>query len=133
MPLPPLDFTVLKARIEQETTRLFSATPAEFASLPEFDNDALSCPRCGGTYLHQRMISIFERGEDDPITLVVQVDDYTVTNGLVESKRTKNPSSRRQGLAISFRCEVCGPDVAELTIAQHKGQTFIEWREICKS
>jgi hypothetical protein len=30
-------------------------------------------------------------------------------------------------LAIAFECEICDAR-AELTIAQHKGSTFIQWR-----
>lgn len=44
----------------------------------------------------------------------------------------RNPSSRRDGLVISFTCEQCSRDdpgdVIELTIAQHKGSTEIGWR-----
>jgi hypothetical protein len=37
-----------------------------------------------------------------------------------------NPSSRRGGIAIRFWCEGC-PFISELTLAQHKGSTEVEW------
>jgi len=43
------------------------------------------------------------------------------------SKECGNPSRRRDGLAIEFSCENC-PAILELTIKQHKGETFFAWR-----
>ena len=35
-----------------------------------------------------------------------------------------NPSERRAGLKLHFRCEICGAKFA-VSIAQHKGQTLV--------
>jgi hypothetical protein len=45
----------------------------------------------------------------------------------MNSHHCRNPSERRQGLAIAFSCEDCDAKL-ELTIAQHKGNTIVEWR-----
>ncbi|HXU03825.1 MAG TPA: hypothetical protein VN903_22825, partial [Polyangia bacterium] len=40
----------------------------------------------------------------------------------------KNPSGRRDGIAIDLWCESC-KEGSTLTIAQHKGMTAIGWRK----
>ena len=92
---------------------------------------ALACPRCGGLYLRHCGVTIYERGEDDKLTKVTVVDWAALSVKTVESRRTKNPSSRRHGLAIRFYCETChnGIEALELAIEQHKGATFMRWRE----
>jgi hypothetical protein len=87
----------------------------------------LHCPRCGGEYLHQRKVMVFDRGEDDELTAVTTVQGGLSATHLLPSAEADNPSSRRQGLAISFECEYCHGEI-ELTIAQHKGLTQTSWR-----
>jgi hypothetical protein len=86
----------------------------------------LQCPNCGERNLHHDLISVFSRAWDDADTLTTIVE----INGLVhqEMNRGINPSSRRSGLAIRFSCEHC--DLAgELTLEQHKGTTYLKWRD----
>lgn len=91
----------------------------------------LICPQCGGSDLHHNTITIYERlrGEDDPNTLVTNVN-----NGPRVSLKfnPNNPSDRRDGLGITFTCESCeslnNGGIMELTIAQHKGTTYFKWR-----
>lgn len=90
----------------------------------------LRCPRCGDVRtdcLHHEDVQVFDRGEDDTITDVVAQVDGRLFVGKVPSEWVPNPSSRRTGLRVSFRCEECG-DGLWLTIAQHKGSTFLRWR-----
>lgn len=88
---------------------------------------ALLCPRCGGSNLHHDTVAIFNRGEDEE-----QVRQTTVTASatVVEITEGKdNPSERRSGIAIQFSCETCEDKATmEMTIAQHKGTTFLRWR-----
>jgi hypothetical protein len=69
----------------------------------------------------------YDRGEDDAVTLVTTVSKGESIIERAASNSTRNPSLRRHGLAIAFACEICAGR-SELTIAQHKGATLIEWR-----
>jgi hypothetical protein len=94
----------------------------------------LLCPRCGSEFLHQAEVTVYSRAEDDDVTVKTVVGlDGAATAALVQSSASGNPSARRHGLAIRFWCEECGDDRdhdgVELTIAQHKGVTALEWRE----
>ena len=81
----------------------------------------LQCPNCRDDYLHQERIEIFDGGEHRANDIHVVVDNGVVT---VDKNMAGNPSSRRQGLRISFRCEAC-ETVSALTIVQHKGHTLV--------
>jgi hypothetical protein len=93
------------------------------------DNNRLVCANCAGVNLHHSYIVAFHRdgGEDAPRTLETHIDGRTAKCKIMPSAVSDNPSSRRDGIAIGFHCEDCGTH-AELTIAQHKGQSLIEWR-----
>jgi len=84
------------------------------------DNEVLKCPSCGTDegYLHHHGVTVYDRHEDGPVTV-------TTVNG---GAAGENPSSRRDGIAIRFTCELC-PAELELTIAQHKGRTYLVWRD----
>ena len=83
----------------------------------------LFCPQCGGSWLHHVQVDVFSREEDQPsqkITIDQAGNMSTIRNSI------ENPSLRRDGLRITFDCEMCDIDLA-LTIVQHKGQTFLNW------
>lgn len=93
------------------------------------DDDAtlLLCPRCGGDYLHHGQVEVFARTEDAAVGLhtTAGAGDTRVDRDL-----GGNPSARRHGVTIAFSCELCdeaAQGVLRLTIAQHKGQTFLAW------
>jgi hypothetical protein len=91
----------------------------------------LECPGCGGTYLHQCGVNVFNRsGEDSTEGIRATVDsDVTISSDV--SKAAGNPSNRRGGLVIKFDCERCsdhGRVDYELVIEQHKGNEFTYWR-----
>jgi hypothetical protein len=90
--------------------------------------DTLVCPRCdedGG--LHHDTVTVYDRSEDDARTIVTTCDGRQTTMAVQPSHGLPNPSARRHGLTIGFRCEHCG-DGLVLTIAQHKGATLLHWR-----
>jgi hypothetical protein len=89
----------------------------------------LTCPGCGGeySYLHHEAVTAYERAEDAPTTRVVRSNGQTLSVEEVPSSRMGNPSTRRDGIAIEFYCELC-PTLSKLTVAQHKGCTYMEWR-----
>lgn len=93
-----------------------------------FSGNCLLCPRCGGDYLHQNRIEIFNRAEDATDGLHVVVDGLTLKADTFDF--TQNPSSRRYGMTIYFLCETCPNTVMKMDIAQHKGNTYIEWHAI---
>lgn len=85
--------------------------------------EVLTCPRCGDEYLHQGMVSVFNRREDAPLSQCTFVNPDGVA---IQALSENNPSPRRQGLEIAFECEQCG-DGLFLTIIQHKGFTLAQW------
>ena len=83
----------------------------------------LCCPNCGFQYLHQGRVEVFHRGgEDSKEGIHVVVDGRTVATN---TSMAGNPSGRRNGVKIYLSCENC-PAGSVLTIAQHKGQTYVE-------
>ena len=55
------------------------------------------------------------------------VRDGSAKIDVVQSDSSGNPSSRRDGIYISFWCEGCkgiDEDVLELTVSQHKGLSW---------
>lgn len=80
----------------------------------------LHCPNCDGFYLHQRKTEVFERSEDAKEGLHVTVENEQV---MTDKNLTGNPSGRRHGLKVHFRCETCSANV-QMVIYQHKGNTF---------
>ena len=82
----------------------------------------LRCAGCDGDYLHHVKVDVFERREDADEGIHASVTGSGMT---VDSDLTDNPSGRRHGLTIRFACESCSME-SVLTIAQHKGQTFLE-------
>jgi hypothetical protein len=106
------------------------------AKAPVALNDgALTCPRCAGKHLHHHSVIVYDRREDASTirrTLIEcsadpNRDPGEVTIGVVESENAGNPSSRRGGIVISFWCETCHLQLIDLAIAQHKGETRINW------
>jgi hypothetical protein len=97
----------------------------------EFDGEFLVCPSCGGIYLHQERTSVFSRVEDAETcmeTTVVDKDNFDVPAIVFvqNNNNTRNPSPRRHGLKIDFRCEEgC---YVSLAVFQHKGNTFVKWQ-----
>jgi hypothetical protein len=95
-------------------------------------DSVIKCPRCDQSYLHHEDIVVFDRGEDVPTLTQTKILGGKVEVDTVPSKTSGNPSGRRDGLVIGFTCESCEASGAtgtiELTIAQHKGETFLAWR-----
>lgn len=87
-------------------------------------DDFLTCPQCGNTYLHHGRVEYFARDEDAATGKHSIIED----NGWCESRTDdlkNNPSARRGGILIHFDCELCSGKPV-LSIAQHKGITIIQ-------
>lgn len=67
------------------------------------DLDALSCPECGGAYLHQMGVSLPTFAATSKITIHFWCENCTGMNGI-------------------------DPAEHALDIYQHKGNTYLEWR-----
>lgn len=95
----------------------------EFNNLPKFDqtNGELLCPQCGNEYLHHEKIEAFQRLEDAVSGLHVSIEGEEL---VVDKNLGGNPSMRRHGLKIQFRCESCSHKPV-MKIDQHKGNTYI--------
>lgn len=96
--------------------------------IPEFtgsglENPHFRCAACDGHCLHHERVEIFERTEDAERGLRVIVEGGKAE---IERELDGNPSRRRHGLKIFFRCEFCARK-SIFTIAQHKGSSQIDW------
>ena len=87
-----------------------------------FDS-VLLCPSCNSPHLHHWRVEVFERAQDEVKGVHVSVEDG---KALIDTSQTGNPSARRHGMAIHFACEVCS-GMSVLTLAQHKGNTFVDF------
>jgi hypothetical protein len=89
----------------------------------------LVCPRCHDSHscLHHGRLTVYHRCEDEARLTRIDVSNGSALIKRIDSEGSGNPSSRRNGLAIDFYCELCDLS-SELTIAQHKGQTLLAWR-----
>ena len=91
------------------------------------DSNILLCPHCNNDYIHHAGVEIYNCKEDAPHDRVsVSTCNEHNKYQLNVDQDGKNPSARRDGIRVFFSCESCG-QVSALTIAQHKGQTFMEW------
>lgn len=91
----------------------------------------LCCAGCGNSWMHQIGFIWFQRGDDHSRGAAIYIDS-TGKHGAFEYEETQNspnPSPRRDGSIVLFRCELC-PAVTGVHYAQHKGQTFVEVREV---
>lgn len=91
------------------------------------DDNVLLCPGCSGNNLHHSTVTVFTRSQEDAKPVRTIIGNAEVITGAM-LPTGENPSSRRDGIAIGFWCENCSFQ-GELTIAQHKGLTLVEWRE----
>nr|WP_315207619.1 hypothetical protein [uncultured Albidiferax sp.] len=101
---------------------------------PQFDDyqdgagAELLCPECNSNYLHHGKVEIFERGEDEKQGVHVSVSDGHAN---MDISMEGNPSARRNGLNIHFRCEGCKAK-SVLAISQHKGITYVDFKSLQK-
>jgi hypothetical protein len=107
----------------------------------EFDDygptsQSLACPNCAQGYLHHGTVRVFDREREDSAVIVMTVESQEWQDRRADPNARSNPpapldcgnpSARRNGIAIAFECEHCDARL-ELTIAQHKGATLVEWR-----
>jgi hypothetical protein len=93
----------------------------------DLDNQELKCPHCSSTFLHHGRVVIYDRAEDQSRLCRIIIENRTARQEWIENHCSGNPSARRDGLAVAFWCEGCG-GTYELTIAQHKGVSLVDWR-----
>lgn len=97
----------------------------KFGEYQEGYGAELACPSCGSNYLHHDKVEVFECGEDAIHGVHVTVAD---AKAAFDTSLEGNPSSRRHGLKIYFRCEGCETKPV-LSISQHKGMTKVDFVE----
>jgi len=98
----------------------------------------LLCPKCDEPYMHQeRVVQYVRKREDGPNTALWFAPDGTPRTRTFSPQSTMNPSSRRHAVTIDFYCEYCDTNergevvtFSQLTISQHKGVTYLNWREV---
>jgi hypothetical protein len=105
----------------------FAWREAKIKFSEDWVNQALACPHCGSACLHHGAVRSYDRPEDADLTTVTTLVKGRSVTEHVDPGNTRNPSVRRHGLAVAFACEGCHSQL-ELTLAQQKGATLIEWR-----
>jgi len=92
-------------------------------------DDRLTCPACGGQSLHQGLVAVFYRDQEDaPATVtIVHANDVTQVPNAKNS-----PSARRDGVLIDMECENCEA-ISKFAVWQHKGSTYMAWAELGQS
>ena len=82
----------------------------------------LSCGGCGNPCLHATRTDVYDREEDvETGRHVAIIRDKMVS---IDQNIKRNPSPRREGLSISFECELCSY-ITQLHVLQHKGAVFL--------
>ncbi len=104
--------------------------------------ETLGC-HCGMDNLHQETVEVYQC-EEDSVGIFTEASLTETTIKSIHRHAKKNPSARRNGLRIFLRCEHCHfshggydengqeieeeiPPLFEFTIAQHKGNTMMEF------
>ena len=90
------------------------------------DQNQLLCAACGGEYTHCESVESFEQLNEDFNKSGVHVTVKGYAQISVDCDMSGNPSHRRDGVKLTFWCEYCEKK-SVLTIAQHKGNTFVEY------
>ena len=104
--------------------------------------ESVVCPECNtGTgypgeigHMHHFAVEIFSCVEDKPGEHIIIGGggfDMTKPNIMVDTNMDQNPSSRRGGILIHFKCEDCG-GIQTMQIAQHKGSSLLGWAKNVK-
>lgn len=96
--------------------------------VPDGNDYAVLACVCGEPNgLHHDKVVVYNRNEDEPEAQMTVVEHGRVL--VNEASRDTGPSCRRDGLSVSFWCELCGRRGMKLHIIQHKGQTHLSWGE----
>lgn len=80
----------------------------------------LLCP-CGGEYMHQERVNVFNPRIEDDAGCHVMVDGPLVQ---VDRSMEGNPSDERRGLTIEFWCEDCH-EISVLSFTMSQGHTYV--------
>lgn len=94
-------------------------------------DDALICPDCGESYLHQELVEIIFRDREDGDATSVEMSKDLLTMRRLKNEQIKQ--TRRHITSIYFSCEnencleTENVESLKLNIYQHKGQTYMEW------
>jgi len=98
-----------------------------------YTSNMLVCPNCTDVNLHQGTVEVFIRDKEDSLSGThVLIEEPSSRNGgkgamlANHDVEDGNPSGRRDGLKIAFRCEY-HDDPLMLNIFQHKGITYLRW------
>tara|TARA_R110000822_G_scaffold92140_18_gene212162 strand:+ start:415 stop:765 length:351 start_codon:yes stop_codon:yes gene_type:complete len=104
---------------------------------PDWYNNALFCPVCGGNNLHQETVTMYDRVMDATTVLVTRTYAGNTSTHPLPEATAGNPSADRNALTIDFWCENCHghlndnpPEYTEyfkLAVLQHEGTTFLNW------
>ena len=89
------------------------------------EDKVLRCAECNCESMQPYQVDVFNRaGEDNDKGLHVTIADQVITQDDDVSRDAGNPSKRRSGAKLLFRCERCNALTA-IVLVHHKGQTLI--------
>ena len=95
--------------------------------------DQLCCPSCGSPYgMQHGAVEVWNRNAEDAMKGTYLRSNSPLIVDTAANVDHRNPSLRRNGVIINFRCEMCPEKRFELSIAQHKGTTFLSWVIVSK-
>ena len=102
---------------------------SEFASPMVSESGELACPYCGDDgYLHHDLVQVYSREREDSDSGIHATVSSKHLSAYADKDMRKNPSSRRDGITISFWCETCDSTYL-LTISQDRGKTYLGWQQ----
>lgn len=84
----------------------------------ELMSAVLNCRHCGNPTLHANRIDVYNRKEDEETGQHVTISPDTLV--AIDRDLTGNPSPRREGMTMTFDCELCDYKT-KLHVFQHKG------------
>lgn len=91
------------------------------------DHTILKCPYCMSDHAHTLCVETFFREDEDYHKgRHVEVSE---SHCFIDSDMTGNPSLRRNGVLITYECEMCQKNFG-LAISHHKGSNFVEMRSL---
>src|SRR5690349_8474286 len=94
----------------------------------DHSGQTLRCPACEGDYMHHAGVAVYARRKEDSGGTRVNVAGDGSVEFAPDESLAGNPSPRRNGLTITFWCELCKARPT-LAVWQHKGATMVGWLE----
>jgi hypothetical protein len=91
-------------------------------------DDVLLCPNCGDQWTHVDVVRVTAASRQ-LATITATGEDSQARLSTSNLWPVGSYDGRRHTISVELTCETC-PTRSALEFKQHKGQTFVVWREI---